>query len=236
MTDATTGARSTTVQPGALDDAGLRQVVTVLSTVQIVSWGILYYAFAALQSSITTDTGWSSVAVTGAFSLALVRLRRRRDLGRPAHRRGRPPRGDDRGLARRHPRCRDRRPGTEPGRVLPRLGAGRGRDGRHPVPARVRRPDPVGWVPPGAGADHADPGRRPGQHRVRAAGLRARRLARLARRLPGAPGRVGPHHGPAALVGPGPPLAACPRASSRTVRRTAAARCGPSRAARRSCC
>ena len=35
-----------------------------------MSWGVLYYAFAALQSSITSDTGWSSVAVTGAFSLA----------------------------------------------------------------------------------------------------------------------------------------------------------------------
>ena len=57
-------------QSGALDAAGLRRVVAVLSTVQIVSWGVLYYAFAALQSSITTDTGWSSVAVTGAFSLA----------------------------------------------------------------------------------------------------------------------------------------------------------------------
>jgi MFS family permease len=59
-----------TTQPGALDGAALRHVVAVLSTVQIVSWGILYYAFAALQSSITADTGWSSVAVTGAFSLA----------------------------------------------------------------------------------------------------------------------------------------------------------------------
>ena len=56
--------------PIALDRAGLRQVVTVLSTVQIVSWGVLYYAFAALQSSITADTGWSSLAVTGAFSLS----------------------------------------------------------------------------------------------------------------------------------------------------------------------
>jgi MFS family permease len=45
-------------------------VVVVLSTVQIVSWGCLYYAFAALQSSITAETGWSSVAVTGAFSLS----------------------------------------------------------------------------------------------------------------------------------------------------------------------
>lgn len=56
----------------ALDDVGLRRVVAVLSTVQIVSWGVLYYAFAALQSSIAADTGWSGVAVTGAFSLALL--------------------------------------------------------------------------------------------------------------------------------------------------------------------
>lgn len=70
MTGGATDAISTTPRPGALDAAGLRQVVAVLSTVQIVSWGILYYAFAALQSSITADTGWSSVEVTGAFSLA----------------------------------------------------------------------------------------------------------------------------------------------------------------------
>ncbi len=56
--------------PGALDGAGLRRVVAALSIVQIVSWGCLYYAFAALQSSIVADTGWSGVAVTGAFSLA----------------------------------------------------------------------------------------------------------------------------------------------------------------------
>ena len=69
MTDPTADAQSATLQPGALDRAGLRHVVAVLSTVQIVSWGCLYYAFAALQSSITADTGWSSVAVTGAFSI-----------------------------------------------------------------------------------------------------------------------------------------------------------------------
>lgn len=57
-------------QPDALDDVGLRRVVAVLSTVQIVSWGCLYYAFAALQSSITADTGWSAMAVTGAFSVS----------------------------------------------------------------------------------------------------------------------------------------------------------------------
>ena len=55
-------------QPGAVSAPGLRHVVTVLSITQITSWGVLYYAFAALSSSITADTGWSSVAVTGAFS------------------------------------------------------------------------------------------------------------------------------------------------------------------------
>ncbi|QIK68231.1 MFS transporter [Nocardioides sp. HDW12B] len=59
-------------EPGALDRAGLRQVVVVLSTVQIVSWGVLYYAFAALQAPIVADTGWSPMAVTGAFSLSQV--------------------------------------------------------------------------------------------------------------------------------------------------------------------
>ena len=70
MTEATTGSEPATLQPGALTGAGLRHVVIVLSTVQITSWGVLYYAFAALGSSITADTGWSSVAVTGAFSVA----------------------------------------------------------------------------------------------------------------------------------------------------------------------
>ena len=46
--------------------------MVVLSTVQIVSWGVLYYAFAALQASIVADTGWSAMAVTGRFSLAQV--------------------------------------------------------------------------------------------------------------------------------------------------------------------
>ena len=54
--------------PEALAPPGLRQVVTILSITQITSWGILYYAFAALSPSISDDTGWSSVAITGAFS------------------------------------------------------------------------------------------------------------------------------------------------------------------------
>ncbi|KRF20601.1 hypothetical protein ASG90_18685 [Nocardioides sp. Soil797] len=73
MTEAPVGANTegqSAPQPDVLTGAGLRRVVGVLSTVQIISWGVLYYAFAALQSSITADTGWSSVAVTGAFSLS----------------------------------------------------------------------------------------------------------------------------------------------------------------------
>jgi len=54
----------------ALDRPALRHVEAVLSASQIVSWGCLYYGFAALQSAIAADTGWSSVAITGAFSLS----------------------------------------------------------------------------------------------------------------------------------------------------------------------
>jgi MFS family permease len=65
-----TPGSSTTSQPDALTGVGLRRVVAVLSVTQIISWGVLYYAFAALSSSITADTSWSSVSVTGAFSLS----------------------------------------------------------------------------------------------------------------------------------------------------------------------
>ena len=61
-----------TTQPGVLDDAGLRRVVWVLSLTEITSWGVLYYAFPVLLSSIAADTGWSTTALTGAFSLSLV--------------------------------------------------------------------------------------------------------------------------------------------------------------------
>ncbi len=64
------GAGGAVAVPAALDGPALRQVVTVLGVSQIVSWGCLYYGFAALQSSITADTGWSATAVTGAFSAA----------------------------------------------------------------------------------------------------------------------------------------------------------------------
>src|SRR4051794_15260690 len=59
-------------QSSVLGRAELRRVVVVLSVTVITSYGVLYYAFAALSSSIVADTGWSTVEITGAFSLAQV--------------------------------------------------------------------------------------------------------------------------------------------------------------------
>ncbi|MGA5215220.1 MFS transporter [Streptomyces cinereoruber] len=49
-----------------------RAVLPALCATQITGWGIVYYAFPVLLSRITADTGWSSGATTGAFSLALL--------------------------------------------------------------------------------------------------------------------------------------------------------------------
>jgi MFS family permease len=43
-----------------------------LCVTEIVSWGVLYYAFPVALSSITADTGWSATATTAAFSAGLV--------------------------------------------------------------------------------------------------------------------------------------------------------------------
>ena len=39
---------------------------------RITSWGSLYYAFFVLTPAITRDTGWSTNAITAAFSTALL--------------------------------------------------------------------------------------------------------------------------------------------------------------------
>ncbi|GAA2329954.1 MFS transporter [Streptomyces kunmingensis] len=49
-----------------------RAVLPALCATQITSWGIVYYAFPVLNARITADTGWSTTATTGAFSLALL--------------------------------------------------------------------------------------------------------------------------------------------------------------------
>lgn len=43
-----------------------------LCATEIVSWGILYYAFAIVAPTIHADTGWPTTWTTGAFSAALV--------------------------------------------------------------------------------------------------------------------------------------------------------------------
>lgn len=59
-------------QPGALSRTGLRRVLVVLCVTEITSWGVLYYAFPVLASSIAADTGWSVSTITAAFSTGLV--------------------------------------------------------------------------------------------------------------------------------------------------------------------
>jgi MFS family permease len=43
-----------------------------LSVTQIVSWGILYYAFGTLMPSMHADLGWTTSEMTGAFSAGLL--------------------------------------------------------------------------------------------------------------------------------------------------------------------
>lgn len=47
-------------------------VVGTLATTETISWGILYYAFAAFLVPMQRDLGWSTAALTGAYSLALL--------------------------------------------------------------------------------------------------------------------------------------------------------------------
>ena len=43
-----------------------------LSVTQIVSWGILYYAFGTLMPSMQAELGWTASEITGAFSSGLL--------------------------------------------------------------------------------------------------------------------------------------------------------------------
>ncbi|GAA4546267.1 MFS transporter [Pseudonocardia xishanensis] len=55
-----------------LASGGLRRVLVVLCATEIVSWGVLYYAFPVLAPSISTDTGRSVSTITAAFSAGLI--------------------------------------------------------------------------------------------------------------------------------------------------------------------
>ena len=49
-----------------------RGVLWTLCLTEIVSWGVLYYAFAVLGHTIAEDTGWSLARLTALFSGALI--------------------------------------------------------------------------------------------------------------------------------------------------------------------
>ncbi|CAM5254846.1 MFS transporter [Streptomyces griseomycini] len=57
---------------GTGDRSRPRAALPALCATQIVSWGIVYYAFPVLNPRITDATGWSAGATTAAFSFALV--------------------------------------------------------------------------------------------------------------------------------------------------------------------
>jgi MFS family permease len=69
-------------------DARTRALAALCAT-EIVSWGVLYYAFPVMVGTISADTGWSIGAATGAFSVgALVSAAAGVVVGRLIDRRG----------------------------------------------------------------------------------------------------------------------------------------------------
>lgn len=52
--------------------AGLRRVLAVLCLSEITSYGVLYYAFPVMATSISAQTGWSTAAATAAFTAGLI--------------------------------------------------------------------------------------------------------------------------------------------------------------------
>lgn len=49
-----------------------RVPLLALCVTEITSWGVLYYAFPVLSQAVTRDTGWSTAAITAAFSGSLI--------------------------------------------------------------------------------------------------------------------------------------------------------------------
>jgi MFS family permease len=47
-------------------------VLIVLCTTEIISWGVLYYAFPVLLPTISSRTGWSLAAITAGFSASQI--------------------------------------------------------------------------------------------------------------------------------------------------------------------
>ena len=47
-------------------------VLGAVSVTELVSWGILYYTFAVFVTPMAAELGWSPVALSGGFSIALL--------------------------------------------------------------------------------------------------------------------------------------------------------------------
>lgn len=47
-------------------------MLVAVSWTEVVSWGILYYAFSVFVAPMQAELGWSAVGLTGAYSLALM--------------------------------------------------------------------------------------------------------------------------------------------------------------------
>ena len=171
-------------ESGTLSESGLRRVLVVLCVTEIVSWGVLYYAFPVLAPSIADE---HRLVDRRDHRRVLHRpggVRARRHPGRAVARpRRTAPGHDGRVGARRSRRGRYRR-GPDAAVVLRRVDPGRRRHGRHALPARVRRADPLVGTAPGHRADRPHPARRTGQHDLRAADRRPARAAGVAPHLP----------------------------------------------------
>jgi MFS family permease len=59
-------------RPAAADGPPLRRALIALCITEITSWGVLYYAFPVMLSSVARDTGWSTTTSMTAFSTGAV--------------------------------------------------------------------------------------------------------------------------------------------------------------------
>ncbi|HRD59499.1 hypothetical protein [uncultured Nocardioides sp.] len=57
---------------GGLDSPQLRRVVAVLCVTEITSWGVLFYAFTVLSTTIRDSEGWSLTWLVASFTAAQV--------------------------------------------------------------------------------------------------------------------------------------------------------------------
>lgn len=58
------------IESRVVDRATLRRVVAVLCISEIVSWGVLFYAFPVLATEIAADEGWPLTRLVAAFTVA----------------------------------------------------------------------------------------------------------------------------------------------------------------------